>query len=340
MNVVKGVVMGCALAILVAAHSLGNAATGRVVEFYNSTIDHYFITADPAEANAIDTGSAGPGWARTKYSFPSGGTTQVCRFYGSITPGPNSHFYTANSSECNELRVVTQKAAAGDKVWNFESYDFQTTPPLGGACAAGLVSIYRAYNNGFARGVDSNHRFSVDKAAIDEVVARGWISEGLVMCAPSLCEAPTTWNGERCLAPEGVKVSGPRPVPAGCTDSGMQCWKDAVADGVVKFIATSARTTGVPGYEDRPVMFGYFINGGGDSSYSGPNSATLFWADTGEPMWPVSVSSGYGLKINWAQGDLNGLFLQLSDGTCGRTHWVPPTAQYDGAWTNTLVPCP
>jgi hypothetical protein len=43
--------------------------------------------------------------------------------------------------------------------------------------------VYRAYNNGFAHGVDSNHRITSNPAAIQEVVARGWIKEGVVMCA-------------------------------------------------------------------------------------------------------------------------------------------------------------
>ena len=34
---------------------------GNVVEFYNSVLDHYFMTISPAEATAIDNGSAGPG---------------------------------------------------------------------------------------------------------------------------------------------------------------------------------------------------------------------------------------------------------------------------------------
>src|SRR5438094_9976948 len=62
-----------------------------VVEFYNSTLDNYFITADPTEAAAVDAGAAGPGWSRTGFNFSSGGPTAVCRFYGSVTPGPNSH---------------------------------------------------------------------------------------------------------------------------------------------------------------------------------------------------------------------------------------------------------
>src|SRR5664279_1181642 len=68
--------------------------------------------------------------------------------------------------------------------WNFESLDFRSTPPAGGACPAGTVPVYRAYNNGFNRHVDSNHRITVNQAGIAAVVARGWVSEGVVMCAP------------------------------------------------------------------------------------------------------------------------------------------------------------
>lgn len=66
----------------------------------------------------------------------------------------------------------------------FESLDFQTTLRSGQTCPAGTVAVYRAYNNGFARHVDSNHRITTSITAINEVVARGWINEGVVMCAP------------------------------------------------------------------------------------------------------------------------------------------------------------
>ena len=35
-----------------------------VVEFYNADLDHYFITANPAEAAALDSGVL-KGWTRT-----------------------------------------------------------------------------------------------------------------------------------------------------------------------------------------------------------------------------------------------------------------------------------
>ncbi|CAH1194974.1 Delta-60 repeat domain-containing protein [Candidatus Nitrotoga sp. BS] len=162
----------------------GALASVPIVEFYNTNLDHYFITADASEAAGIDGGSAGPGWIRTGGSFKSGGSTPVCRFYGSQVPGPNSHFYTLASPECDGLKQLQAITPATQKRWNFESLEFISSPPTDGTCPAGTTPVYRAYNNGFARGIDSNHRLSSSAAAIQEVVTRGWIDEGVVMCAP------------------------------------------------------------------------------------------------------------------------------------------------------------
>ncbi|MEQ1741152.1 MAG: hypothetical protein ABL869_01435, partial [Candidatus Nitrotoga sp.] len=171
-------------AVLARYNLSGALASVPVVEFYNTNLDNYFITADASEAAAIDGGSAGPGWIRTGNSFNSGGSTPVCRFYGSQAPGPNSHFYTLAGAECDGLKQLQATTPASQKRWNFESLDFISTPPTNGTCPTGTAPVYRAYNNGFARGVDSNHRISSATAAIQEVVARGWIDEGVVMCAP------------------------------------------------------------------------------------------------------------------------------------------------------------
>ncbi len=166
----------------------GAGVTGSVVEFYNTNLDHYFITADANEAAAIDNGSAGPGWTRTGNTFNSGGTTSVCRFYGSLSPGPNSHFYTADPGECAYLKELQASTPATQKRWNFENMDFVSTPPItggiNGTCPTGTTPVYRAYNNGFAHGADSNHRITSSLTAIQEVVSRGWSNEGVVMCAP------------------------------------------------------------------------------------------------------------------------------------------------------------
>jgi hypothetical protein len=159
-------------------------AANTVVEFYNTILDHYFITADANEVAAIDNGSAGPGWNRTGDSFKAGGDTFVCRFYGSLSPGPNSHFYTADADECALLKHLQASTPATERRWNFESNDFSTTTPVNRVCPAGLVPVYRAYNNGLARNIDSDHRITSNAAAIQAVVTRGWIDEGVVMCAP------------------------------------------------------------------------------------------------------------------------------------------------------------
>ncbi|MEO7762083.1 MAG: hypothetical protein ABIS68_09265 [Casimicrobiaceae bacterium] len=49
---------------------------------------------------------------------------------------------------------------------------------------AAAVPIHRAYNNGFVRGKDSNHRLITDPNVYNQMVALGWIGEGSVMCGP------------------------------------------------------------------------------------------------------------------------------------------------------------
>jgi mono/diheme cytochrome c family protein len=159
-----------------------------VVEYYNPDLEHYFITAGAGEQGFIDSGSVGR-WLRTGVTFKSGGPAQVCRFYGNGAKnpatgnqyGPNSHFYTADSGECDTLK---RQFSASAKSWSFESLDFRTTASIGGACPAALVPIYRAYNNGFAKGEDSNHRITSDLAAYQQLLTLGWNGEGIVMCAP------------------------------------------------------------------------------------------------------------------------------------------------------------
>ena len=161
------------------------ASGAAVLEFFNTNLNTYFITADPSEAAAIDNGAAGPGWIRTGLSFKSGGSQSVCRFYGSLSPGPNSHFYTVSGAECSGLLQIQAVTPITQKRWNFESLDFASTPANSdGTCPGARVPVYRAYNNGFKLGIDSNHRITTSLTAIQDVVSRGWINEGVVLCAP------------------------------------------------------------------------------------------------------------------------------------------------------------
>jgi len=174
---------------------------GTVVEyvntsdFPNSPGGHYFYSADVSEQVGVDLGHVGA-FRRTGRSFKAGGYVSVCRFYGSMSPGPNSHFFTTDLGECDFLKSLQQTPApSAEQQWNYEGQGFSANVPIpaaaGGAptCPAGSVPVYRAYNNAWgANGKnpwDSNHRFSTDPDDIQEVVTKyGWQNEGIVMCAP------------------------------------------------------------------------------------------------------------------------------------------------------------
>ncbi len=152
---------------------------GRVVEFYNARLDHYFYTADAGEIATLDVGGIA-GWKRTTLGFrvivsPGClvGGNAVYRFNGIPGVGPDSHFFTQDRAEC----YVVNKSER----WALEGIPFFASK-VGpdGACPfpSGQVPLYRAWRP-FG---DSNHRFATDRAVIASMVTQGWIDEGPVMC--------------------------------------------------------------------------------------------------------------------------------------------------------------
>ena len=173
---------------------------GTVVEFHNSIVNHYFMTISPVEATAIDNGSAGPGWSRTGVTFAAWPESNqaplhvrpVCRFYGSITPGPNSHFYTVDPNECAFLEQLQATTPPSQPRWNYEGIAFYvggmvrpspaaTVLYCGGVGSVG-VNVNRFYNRRAAQ-LDSNHRYTVSQTTASQMTQAGWSVEGLVMCA-------------------------------------------------------------------------------------------------------------------------------------------------------------
>jgi hypothetical protein len=164
----------------------------RIVEFYHPTLDHYFISGDESEQQSVRNGGAGPGWIETGDSFWAWSpewrreSAYVCRFYGDAQYGPNSHFFSASSNECRGLLALEEGGPRQQPRWVSEGYAFKTAlPNAAGGCAAGLVPIYRAYNNGFARGLESNHRFVSRRELLAPLVAKGWTEEGIGFCTPA-----------------------------------------------------------------------------------------------------------------------------------------------------------
>ncbi len=145
------------------------------VEYVNAALGHYFLTAFPAEIAVLDGGAFGGAWKRTGESFRTGGAAAVCRFYGMPPKGPDSHFFTVDAAECEHVMSAWQ-------AWTFEAHAFAITPAAAGACPAGLVAVRRFYNNP-AAGADMNHRYVTSASAAAEMRGKGWIEEGVVMCA-------------------------------------------------------------------------------------------------------------------------------------------------------------
>ncbi|MEO7743591.1 MAG: DUF1800 family protein [Usitatibacter sp.] len=167
-----GIALGCNAAWAV-------EPTGTAVEYYNTALGHYFMTAGPGDIQIVDSGGAGPGWVRTGGQFgvfrnptDASNLSPVCRFYA---PGPNSHFYTANPGDCEYVKTMPG--------WFYEGIAFYIEQPANGTCAAGTTPVYRTYNNGFVRN-DSNHRFTVDATVYSRAGSLGHASEGIAMCAP------------------------------------------------------------------------------------------------------------------------------------------------------------
>ena len=145
------------------------------VEYANAALGHYFMTAFPAEIAVLDGGAFGGAWQRTGESFKTGGAAAVCRFYGMPPKGPDSHFFTVDAAEWAHVMGTWQ-------AWTFESHAFAITPAAAGACPAGLVAVRRFYNNP-AVGADMNHRYVTSAAVAAEMRGKGWVEEGVVMCA-------------------------------------------------------------------------------------------------------------------------------------------------------------
>jgi uncharacterized protein (DUF1800 family) len=166
-------------ACLLAWTPWAQAGLGTAIEFYNPSINHYFVTAYPEEAAALEAGTNVKGWKRTGGQFTvfteaADGLAAVCRFFGTPGKGPNSHFYTADPAECAKVKTLP--------AWTYEGIAFHIPLPGNGQCG-GNWPVYRSYYSDQV--ADANHRFTSDLTAhVRMKERRGDILEGVVMCAP------------------------------------------------------------------------------------------------------------------------------------------------------------
>ncbi len=178
---------GLALASTMPAAEAAPDGSVAVIEYYNAVLDHYFITADPAEIATLDAGTA---FQRTGYLFYAyldpthapADALPVCRFYAAAGQVIDSHFFTANAAECD----FVQRNWAG--TWNLETPAafYVQVPDAAGNCPDHTQPVYRFFNGRR----DANHRYSLDLSVRRGMVNRAWVPDGAGNNGAAFC-SPT-----------------------------------------------------------------------------------------------------------------------------------------------------
>lgn len=166
------------------------AQSVTVVEYYNRTLDAYFMTGRSNEQALLDRLPAD--FSRTGMEFAASAATaaatpqvRICRFYvNTVTPFTNSHFYGREGTDCEALRAQN---LAG---FNYEDFDFAVAQPdAGNTCAASTpVRVFRSFRSGSATRT-SNHRYTTSLSSFDALTAAGWTPEQAVFCVTSAKDA-------------------------------------------------------------------------------------------------------------------------------------------------------
>ena len=168
---------GLAVQSTIPASANPPAGTASVVEFYDETLDHYLVTADPFEIAALDADTLR--WRRTGHVFyawinagnaPAGAAPQpVCRFYAGPALQIDSHWFSADPVEC-----ATVPAQSPGWVLQSSAAFWVEMPGADGLCREGTLPVYRFFNNRR----DANQRHTVDLSVKRAMINRVWVPDG------------------------------------------------------------------------------------------------------------------------------------------------------------------
>ncbi|HEX6944753.1 MAG TPA: S8 family peptidase [Casimicrobiaceae bacterium] len=177
---------GVALASVMPANLVLPAGAVAVVEYYDASADHYFITSDAAEIASLDA-SGGPRWKRTGHVFygwadpaaaPAGAARNVCRFYAGAQERIDSHYFTADPARC--AFVATQ---GGPWALQTPAAFWIEVPDASGQCRNGTVPVYAYFNNRR----DANHRYTIDLSVRRAMTNRAWVADGVAANGAAFC---------------------------------------------------------------------------------------------------------------------------------------------------------
>jgi hypothetical protein len=165
----------------------GDQRAIAVSEWYAPSKDTYFISPirdDAANIDELASSLLYRTW-RGFYAWESAenadvGAVSVCRwFFGAPISG---HFYSARQSDCDSLRAIYGPGGTQPGVAVEETYSkFYVMPATAsGGCDPKYQAVYRLYN---AQKL-GNHRYIAHPSDRREMIARGWIDEGVAWCSP------------------------------------------------------------------------------------------------------------------------------------------------------------
>ena len=254
------------------------------LEYYHPGLDHYFVTASPAEINALNDGQFS-GWVPTGFSFPVfghdegvAGASPVCRFYGRPEVGLDSHFYSASPAECQEVR---QKFASS---WLQESdnvFGVYAADTVTGACPIGTDPVRRLYN----RRPDANHRYTDRDDVAMAMLPKGYVAEGYgggglptAFCVPKAADSIIC----TATASDGQPVKGTTvALTARCSGNPTSYqWIGCTSNGGNTCTASS-NATGARAY---------VVTASNDAAASRPAIVSVVWQASAGISPPVSAS--------------------------------------------------
>ena len=159
-----------------------------VVEFYNKSLDAYFITGRANEQATLDGLPAafqrtGMSFQATSLATAPASLMKICRFYISATqPFISSHFYGRQGADCEGIRDQNLPT------FNWEGLDFA----IQSAADSCVAPIYRSFRTA-TNDKTPNHRYSAGLSDYSTLSAAGvFVGEGPVFCAAA--STPVTRN--------------------------------------------------------------------------------------------------------------------------------------------------
>ncbi len=156
--------------------SVAPPGTVPVIEYYDSSIDHYFINANPAEIAYLDIAASSfdPRTGELFYAWVDptqapANAVPVCRFYaGGLI---NSYYYTADPTQCQYIKT------SASLTWSLQyaAAFYVLLPDDTGTCESGTLPVYKFFNNR----ADANQRYTIDLSVRRAMNNRAWVPQGV-----------------------------------------------------------------------------------------------------------------------------------------------------------------